>query len=121
MASQGDGTRSLTIRVTDPELLPAVEQAHAWAWPQLFTIAAVKGACYDSDDWLEQVLDYIRGNQDAALDFIRTRMPKVKCACLSREASTSRMTLSALIIPVMTLPSFFLTSRGMRWPDLVEH
>lgn len=63
---------------TDPELLDPLEKANVWSWPSPFTVAAIKGACLNSDDWLEQILAYVKGNMDAAADFIQTHMPKVK-------------------------------------------
>ena len=65
--------------VTDEKLLPAFRQQQAYMMTNPFTIAAVRGACLNSDDWLEQVCDYLKGNIDAALAFLRERMPRVKC------------------------------------------
>jgi cystathionine beta-lyase len=72
------GLKPAYTLVTDPELLPIVAKSNAWSWPEPFTIAAVKGACLNSDEWLKEVKAYIKGNQDAAIEFIKTNMPKVK-------------------------------------------
>lgn len=64
--------------VTDPELLPEVEKASQFIFPSPFTIASIKGACLDSEDWLQQMKEYVGGNIETAMDFIKKRMPKVK-------------------------------------------
>ena len=66
------------IVVTDPELRPGVEKASEWIFPSPFTIASIKGACLNSEDWLQQMKEYIGGNVTAAMEYIRTHMPKVE-------------------------------------------
>lgn len=43
-----------------------------------FAIGALIAAYNDCDDWMEQMLDYVEANMDAAIDFLHQRMPKVK-------------------------------------------
>jgi len=47
--------------------------------PSPFTIAAVTAAYNDSEDWLEQLIDYLDGNIDWVLTFLQEKMPKVRC------------------------------------------
>ena len=43
-----------------------------------FAIGALIAAYNDCDDWMEQMLDYVEANVDAAIDFLHRRMPKVR-------------------------------------------
>lgn len=63
--------------VTDPDLLPKVAQSSEFIFPSPFTIASIKGACLYSEDWLQQMKEYVRGNIEAATAFFKQRMPKV--------------------------------------------
>ena len=65
--------------VTDPELLPRFEKQLAYMVPNRFTIEAIIAACLESDDWLAQVRSYLEGNIDAVLEFLKEKMPQVKC------------------------------------------
>lgn len=65
--------------VTDEKLLPAFRGQLAYMMTTPFTIAATRGACLNSDDWLEEARSYLEGNIDAALAFLHQRMPRVKC------------------------------------------
>ena len=67
------------VIVTDEELLPPIRRQLTYMMTNPFTIAAVKGACFASDDWLEQLHRYLEETIDVALDFLHERMPKVKC------------------------------------------
>lgn len=65
--------------ITDEALIPAFARAAGYMMISPFTIAAVKGACLGSDDWLCQVRAYIEANLEFAVDFLKERMPKVRC------------------------------------------
>lgn len=65
--------------ITDENLLSSFDEGKYISLTTPFSVAAVKAASYDSDDWLGQVNDYIDGNIDAALEFIQKNMPKAKC------------------------------------------
>jgi cystathionine beta-lyase len=47
--------------------------------PTPFTIAATMAAYNHGEEWLTQVTDYIDSNIDWVLQFLKERMPKVKC------------------------------------------
>lgn len=47
--------------------------------PSPFAIGALIAAYNEGDDWLNQILEYIDGNIDWILGFLKERMPKVKC------------------------------------------
>lgn len=65
--------------VTDETLLPVFQRQIPYMMTNPFTIAATRGACLGSDQWLEQVCAYLEGNIDAALAFLKERLPRVKC------------------------------------------
>ncbi len=67
------------VIVTDEELLPTFQQQMSYMMTNPFTVAAVRGACLHSDDWLEQLHAYLEGNLDAAMAFLQERLPKVHC------------------------------------------
>lgn len=67
------------VIVTDEALLPAFRQQMSYMMTSPFTVAAVRGACLRSDDWLSQLHTYLEGNLDAAMTFLRDRLPKVRC------------------------------------------
>jgi cystathionine beta-lyase len=47
--------------------------------PGLFGLTAMEAAFRDGDDWLRQVLEYISENQEFVLNFLRDRLPMLKC------------------------------------------
>lgn len=67
------------VIITDKQLLAGFSKQVAYMMTTPFTIAATKGACLSSDDWLQEVCAYLESNIDAALDFLHDRMPKAKC------------------------------------------
>ena len=66
--------------ITDEELLPKFKEMNFMTQINDFKMSAMIAACRDSDEWVEQVTEYINGNIDAAREFLAQRMPKVKCA-----------------------------------------
>ncbi|WP_127532350.1 MalY/PatB family protein [Paenibacillus kobensis] len=42
-----------------------------------FGLTAVESAYTYGDEWLEQLIDYLQGNRDYLLEFVRTRMPQI--------------------------------------------
>lgn len=73
------GMQAANIVIQDQELRERFTRATGLITPNPFTVAAVMAAYSDGDEWLEQLRDYLDGNIDWVLDFLRTRMPKVKC------------------------------------------
>ena len=66
--------------VTDPDLLDGYSKAvGGYILTTEFKMNAMIAGYTDSDDWLEQVNEYIDGNIDACLEFFAKKMPKVKC------------------------------------------
>lgn len=46
--------------------------------PNIFGIEALIAAYNEGEEWLEQLLDYLKGNLDYLLSFINERLPKLK-------------------------------------------
>ena len=45
----------------------------------IFGAVALEAAYSRCDEWLEQLIDYLDGNVNYVLDFLRDRMPSVRC------------------------------------------
>ena len=65
--------------VMDEELILPYKKAVGLRQVNDFKMYAHIAAYTESDDWVEQMTDYINGNIDAAREFLAQRMPKVKC------------------------------------------
>ena len=46
--------------------------------PNLFGLTAMEAAYRLDDEWLDQLLDYLQGNLDFAVEYFETRIPKIK-------------------------------------------
>jgi cystathionine beta-lyase len=46
--------------------------------PNLFGLTAMEAAYRLGDEWLDQLLDYLQGNLDFAVEYFETRIPKIK-------------------------------------------
>lgn len=46
--------------------------------PNLFGLTALEAAYRFGDEWLEQLLDYLQGNLDFAVEYFEQRIPKIK-------------------------------------------
>lgn len=44
----------------------------------IFALEAMKAAYRQSEDWMDQLLEYLRANRDYADEFFRTRLPMIK-------------------------------------------
>lgn len=77
------GLRQSSVIAPNPELrakLKAeIERAHA-STPNIFGAIAQEAAYNHGDEWMDAVVEYIRENRDYAVDFIRSRIPQIKCA-----------------------------------------
>lgn len=49
-----------------------------YLWPGAFGAVAQIAAYNESEEWLEELKEYLRGNAQFIADFIQKRMPKVK-------------------------------------------
>lgn len=71
------GLSCSTVIIPDDNLRGVYQKDfHRSATP--FAIGALISAYNDCDEWMEQMLEYVEGNVDAAIAFIRERMPRVK-------------------------------------------
>ncbi len=74
------GLQCSNIIIKDPELRETFRAHAGYRAPTPFAIAALIAAYQECDDWVGQMNDYIDGNIEWVLDFLKERMPKVKCA-----------------------------------------
>lgn len=49
-------------------------------WVNLMGIVAAEAAYRDGDEWLRQLLEYLQGNRDCLIDFLRNELPEIKVA-----------------------------------------
>lgn len=73
------GLKCSNAIIANPDLRAKYKKALGHKSASPFTIAALIAAYTQGDEWLEQIIDYIDGNIDWAIDFLHTHMPKVKC------------------------------------------
>jgi cystathionine beta-lyase len=73
------GLHATNVVIQDPDLRRKFMDSIGWIMPNPFTVAAVIAAYNEGEGWLEQLLEYLDGNIDWVLDFLRKRMPRVKC------------------------------------------
>jgi cystathionine beta-lyase len=50
-------------------------------WVNLMGLAAVEAAYLHGDEWLAQVMDYLRGNRDNLCNFVNQELPGIRMAC----------------------------------------
>ena len=55
-----------------------IEKAHAGT-PNIFGAIAQIAAYEYGDEWMDAVVEYVRENRDFAVDFIRSRIPQIRC------------------------------------------
>lgn len=72
------GLHASHIVVQDVDLRKAIKDEVGLVSPTPFVIHAVIAAYNEGEEWLEELRDYIDGNIDAAIEFLRDKMPKVK-------------------------------------------
>jgi cysteine-S-conjugate beta-lyase len=73
------GLHATNVVIQDPGLKTRFVDSIGWITPNPFTIAAVIAAYNEGAEWLEQLLEYLDRNIDWVLDFLKRKMPKVKC------------------------------------------
>lgn len=73
------GLHCTNLIIPDKKLRDQFTNSMGIVLPSPFTIAAVVAAYNEGEEWLEQVIDYLDGNIDWVLDFLKEKMPKVKC------------------------------------------
>lgn len=73
------GLHATNVVIQDPDLRKKFMDSIGWIMPNPFTVAAVIAAYNEGEEWLEQLREYLDGNIDWALDFLKNRMPRVKC------------------------------------------
>lgn len=80
------GLRQSSCIIRDAELRANVqaeiERAHA-STPNIFGAVAQTAAYEHGDEWMDAVVEYIRENRDYAVEFIRSRIPEIKCEAQS--------------------------------------
>jgi cystathionine beta-lyase len=80
------GLRQSSVIIADASLREKVqaeiERAHAGT-PNIFGAIAQTAAYTYGDEWMDAVVEYVRENRDFAVDFIRTRIPEIKCEAQS--------------------------------------
>ena len=76
------GLRQSSMLIKNVEMRSAValeiEKAHAGT-PNIFGAIAQMTAYTKGDEWMDAVIEYIRENRDFAVEFIRSRIPQIKC------------------------------------------
>ncbi|MFV0414396.1 MAG: MalY/PatB family protein [Oscillospiraceae bacterium] len=73
------GLHCTNLVIPNPELRKKFQESLGFVMPSPFTIAAVIAAYNEGENWLEAVRDYLDGNIDWILGFLKEKMPKVKC------------------------------------------
>lgn len=73
------GLHCTNVVIKDEKLREKFYNVSGTIWPTPFTIAAVIAAYNEGDEWLDQLRDYLDGNIDWILNFLKEKMPKVKC------------------------------------------
>lgn len=76
------GLRQSSAIIADEKLRVTVQEeinrAHA-GMPNIFGAVAQMAAYTHGDEWMDAVVEYVRENRDYAVEFIRTRLPEIKC------------------------------------------
>lgn len=65
--------------IKNPGLRQKFQSSAGFNMPTPFAIAALIAAYNEGDEWLQQVNEYIDGNIDWVLSFLKEKMPKVRC------------------------------------------
>ena len=80
------GLRQSSAIIPDEKLRAAVQReinrAHAGT-PNIFGAIAQTAAYTHGDEWMDAVVEYVRENRDFAVEFIRNRIPQIKCEAQS--------------------------------------
>lgn len=77
------GLQCTNVIIEDPDMMAAYREhilcKTGVVTPTPFTVEALITAYTKCDDWLEELKDYLDGNIDFALDFLKGKMPLVRC------------------------------------------
>lgn len=73
------GLHATNVIIKNSQLREKFQKTASVILPNIFTISAVIAAYTEGKEWLNQVNEYIDGNIDWVLSFLKERMPKVKC------------------------------------------
>lgn len=73
------GLQASNVVIQDPEIRAYFKESIGLITPNPVTLAAAIAAYNEGEEWLEQLRDYIDGNIDWVLEFLKTKMPRVKC------------------------------------------
>ena len=73
------GLHASAIVISDPELRGTFQNTLGMQMPTPFTYNAVIAAYNECEDWLEEIKTYFDGTIDWVMDFMKEKLPKVKC------------------------------------------
>lgn len=80
------GLRQSSAIIADAQIREKVQaeimRAHADT-PNIFGAIAQTAAYTSGDEWMDAVVEYVRENRDFAVDFIRNRIPEIRCEAQS--------------------------------------
>ncbi|GAA3732596.1 pyridoxal phosphate-dependent aminotransferase [Salinicoccus jeotgali] len=72
------GLHCTNVVITDEAKRQQFKEAQGTSMPSPFTVSALIAAYNEGDEWLEQVREYIDGNIDFVINFLKEEMPTVK-------------------------------------------
>ncbi len=73
------GLHATNLVIANRDIRQRLKDSMGFIGPSPFTLAATIAAYEEGEEWLEQLLDYLDGNIDFVLDFLKRYMPRVKC------------------------------------------
>ena len=73
------GLHCTNLVIKNPELREKMKKSLGHVGQTPFGIAATMAAYNDGEEWLEELKEYLDGNIDWIMNFLKERMPKVKC------------------------------------------
>ena len=73
------GFQVCNVVIPDPQVRGLFMNEMGFSFVSQFGIAACQSAYDDGGDWLEQVKEYIDGNMDWSLAYLKEHLPRVKC------------------------------------------
>lgn len=73
------GLEISNVIIPNKELCARYREASGFVVPTPFAIAALIAAYNEGEEWLDQLIDYVDGNIDWALAFMKEKLPEVVC------------------------------------------
>lgn len=73
------GLHATNLVIPDADLRKRLKDSLPFILPSPFTIAATIAAYNEGEEWLEQLIDYLDGNIDFFIDYLKEKMPLAKC------------------------------------------